>query len=491
MLNFIPDTPQPEPSAFSWATAIGASENPFAIAIARYQRAPIAFIREVLGVVPDEWQTKALRAIAKGETRISIRSCHGPGKTALASWLLLWFACTRAPFKAAVTAPTSAQLFDVLWPELMRWFNVLPEPWRKLWDKTSDHLTLKSDAESFITARTSRPEQPESLQGIHSAHVLIVVDEASGVDERIFESAAGSMSTANAITLLIGNPTRASGYFWSTHMLNTNNRWWTLRVGYLDSPRVSKSFVEEMEERYGRDSNVFRVRCLGEFPTSDDDTLIPAGLVDEAMSRVVPPDLGAGIVWGVDVARFGNDASCLVKRAGKVVLEPPRRWHGLDTMQLAGAVKAEYDMSAAARPAIIVVDAIGIGAGVADRLMEQSVPVLALNVAEQSSTVGRYARLRDELWVRCREWLETRSVSLPKDDRLRADLLSPRFSFLSTGVLKVEGKEQMRMRGLPSPDSADALIGTFSQAAIGITSGVIQGGLYDQRPVRPQIAGME
>src|SRR5215831_1548570 len=117
MLNFVPDTraPTPESTAFSWATAIGKAENPFAIAIARYQRAPIAFVREVLGAVPDEWQTKALRAIAKGETRISIRSCHGPGKTALASWLLLWFACTRAPFKAAVTAPTSAQLFDVLW----------------------------------------------------------------------------------------------------------------------------------------------------------------------------------------------------------------------------------------------------------------------------------------------------------------------------------------------------------------------------------------
>src|SRR5262252_1317637 len=99
MLNFVPTEDAPR-TAFDWGAAIGASENPFATAMSRYNRAPIAFCREVLHVEPDEWQTKVLRAIGRGETRVSIRSCHGPGKTALASWVLLWFSCTRAPFKA-------------------------------------------------------------------------------------------------------------------------------------------------------------------------------------------------------------------------------------------------------------------------------------------------------------------------------------------------------------------------------------------------------
>ena len=473
-------------STTPWAQAIASAENPFAVAIGRYARAPIAFCREVLNVEPDPWQIQALRALARGHTRISVRSSHGVGKTALAAWTAVWFSNTRAPFKIAITAPTSPQLFDALYPELCKWFDRLPAGWRELWVRTADHITLKSDSECFITARTSRPETPEAMAGIHSDNVLLIADEASGIPEQVFEAASGSLSSTGAITLLIGNPTRSSGFFWRTHMME-KDRWYTLKVSHADSPRVTKDFAEEIAQRYGIDSNAYRVRCLGEFPVADADTVIPAELVDSAMIRDVAIDMTAPAIWGIDVARFGSDASVLIKRRGSVVTEMPRAWHNVDTMMLAGAIKAEYDMAGADRPALICIDSIGIGAGVLDRLHEQNLPCLGINVSEVPSTTGRFARLRDELWIRAKEWLSGRNVRLPRHDQLRDDLVAPRYSFLSDGRLQVESKVSMRARGLPSCDYADALNLTFAEQGLGIASGMTSG-LFDSRSLRMDLA---
>lgn len=478
-----------ETAPSGWAEAIAKAPNPFHVAIGRYARAPIAFVREVLNAEPDAWQVEALRAIARGHTRIAIRSGHGVGKSAMAAWTITWFCNTRAPFKCAVTAPSAPQLFDVLVPETRKWFERLPKAWNQLWDMTSDHIRLKSDQECFITFRTSRPETPEAMAGLHSTNILLVADEASGVDEAVYEAAGGSMSSPGAITLLIGNPTRSTGFFWRAHTLE-RDRWHCMAVSCLDSPRVSRDYIDEMARRYGENSNAWRIRVLGQFPQAEDDTLIPAELVDSAMQRDVPLDDKAPTIWGLDCARYGNDASCLVKRTGYVVTEMPRRWRNTSTMELAGAVKAEFDFQTGNQPKLIVIDSIGIGAGVVDRLHEQGLPVLGINVGEQSSTKERFMRLRDELMWKTREWLATRRVRLPRDDQLRDDLCGPKYAHTSDGKLQVESKEKMRSRGLPSPDSADALMLTLAEQSIGVTSEG-HSGLFDPNPVMDRIAGME
>src|SRR5690606_25246911 len=316
--------------------------------------------------------------------------------------------------------------------------------------------------EAFISARTSRAEQPEALQGIHSDHVLLVADEASGVPEQVFEAAAGSMSGENATTILLGNPVRGSGFFYDTHH-RLSGQWKTLRVSCEDSPRVSKAYIQEMAARYGEESNAFRVRVLGEFPLTDDDTVIPLELVEAATQRDVETNPHAPIVWGVDVARFGSDKSALAKRQANQLLEPVQTWSGLDTMQLTGVIKAAWDaLTPSERPVEILVDSIGMGAGVVDRLRELGLPARGINVSESPSLGQTYSNLRAELWYKARAWLAARDSRLPPDDDLKAELVSPRYKFTSSGKIQVESKDDMRKRGLPSPDRADAFVLTFA-----------------------------
>jgi hypothetical protein len=220
---------------------------------------------------------------------------------------------------------------------------------------------------------------------------------------------------------------------------------------------VSDEFVEEMRQRYGEDSNAFRIRVLGEFPMADDDTVIPYHLADAARHRDIERSPEEKPVWALDVARFGSDSTVLLKRAGSVVYEI-MVWNGVDLMGTVGRVKAEFDaLPSSKRPQVILVDSIGLGAGVVDRLRELGAPVRGVNVAEAPSAKGTYTNLRSELWFRVKGWLEDRGCKLPDNDRLIAELTSVRYRYMSSGKMAVESKDEMRKRGLKSPDLADAL----------------------------------
>jgi hypothetical protein len=445
--------------------------NPFIQFITLYRADPVLFVKEVLGVEPDEWQQDFLNAVASGERKISIRSGHGVGKSTTASWAMLWFLLTRYPVKVVVTAPTSAQLYDALFAELKRWVKELPQPIQDLLDVKQERIELKASAtEAFISARTSRAEQPEALQGVHSDNVMLVADEASGVPEAVFEAAAGSMSGHNALTILLGNPVRSSGFFFDTHN-RLKDEWWTRRVSCLDSTRVSKEYVQDMKSRYGEESNAYRIRVLGEFPRSDDDTIIPMELLESAKHRDTRAYEDAPIVWGLDVARFGSDSSVLCKRQSNVV-HTLERWRNLDLMQLTGAVVAQYEAcDHKSRPAEILVDSIGLGAGVVDRLRELKLPARGINVSESPAMGGTYLNLRAELWHKAKAWLEKRDCKIPNNEDLIGELATVRYTFTSNGKIKIESKDDIRRRGLKSPDMADAFVLTFATDAATISWG--------------------
>ena len=447
--------------------------NPLEEFVLRYKDDPVLFVKEVLGATPYDYQAEFLDALASGERKMSVRSGHGTGKSTTSSWAMLWYVLLRFPNKVVVTAPTSGQLFDALFAELKRWINELPPQLQVLLTVKSDRVELTAaPAEAFISARTSRAETPEALAGVHSQNVLLVVDEASGVPEKVFEAAAGSMSGHSATTILLSNPTRSSGTFFEsqTRLAST---WWTRRWSCVESPLVSEEFVDEMRARYGEDSNAFRIRVLGEFPMADDDTIIPFHLADSAIKRDIEIPEDTKPIWGLDVARFGADKTALCKRYGNVVTEITS-WQGLDLMQTVGRVMAEYEgLSPSMRPSEIFVDSIGVGGGVVDRLRELGAPVRGINVGEAPAMGNTYMNLRAELWFKTKGWLEDRSCKLPNDDQLLAELTSIRYAFTPGGKMKAESKDDMRKRGLKSPDLADALCLTMASDAATALSGAM------------------
>lgn len=469
MSNPAPTTPTPtasKPAAKKISNDLVAN-NPFVEFVKLYKNNPVLFVREVLNTEPDPWQIEFLNHIAAGNRRISVRSGHGVGKSTASAWAMIWYLFLRFPVKVVVTAPTSSQLYDALFAEVKRWVKVLPPMLADQLEVKQDRIEVKdANNEAFISARTSRAEQPEALQGVHSDNVMLVADEASGIPEQVFEAAAGSMSGHAAVTLLLGNPVRSSGFFFDTHNRLTAD-WITMRVSCADSPRVSEAYIDEMKARYGEESNAYRIRVLGEFPRSDDDTVIPMELLDLAMNRDVAPSQHAPLVWGLDVARFGSDRSALCKRKGNAVTESIKTWKNLDLMQLTGAVVAEYEILVPSeRPQEILVDSIGLGAGVVDRLKELGLPARGINVSESPAMGNTYRNLKAELWHKAKAWLESRDCTMPKDEALMAELATVRYSFTSSGKIQIEGKDEIRKRGLASPDRADAFCLTFASDAV-------------------------
>jgi phage terminase large subunit len=424
----------------------------------RFKTNPHAFVVEVLGAFPDLWQREALESIVKHD-RIAIRSGHGVGKSAYLAWVILWWMSTRLG-KVACTAPTAHQLQDVLWGELSKWYRKMPRWFQGQLSLKSERLeVVGAEAEAFAVARVSRKETPEAFQGFHSESMLFIVDEASGVDNLIFEVGQGAMSTAGAKSILTGNPTRTSGYFFDAFHRD-RSRWHTIKVGCDEAKNVDPSFIQEMEEKYGSDSNIFRVRVLGEFADEGDDTVISLSCIESAIERDIEINPNSATVWGLDVSRFGSDRTALCKRKGKSILEPITTWQGKDLMQTCGLVMAEYkrvENFPDERPEEILVDSIGLGSGVCDRLAEMGLPARGINVSEAPSASHLYMRKRDELWFKAREWFQERDCKLPEGcDELVAELSVPHYEYTSSGKIKVEDKASMKKRGLRSPDIADA-----------------------------------
>tara|TARA_R110002020_G_scaffold282181_2_gene497787 strand:- start:30 stop:1445 length:1416 start_codon:yes stop_codon:yes gene_type:complete len=443
--------------------------------VERYRDDPAGFSENVIKMAPLPWQREVMEAIASGERRLSVKSGHGIGKSSCAAAIILWYLLTRYPVRVVVTAPTASQLYDALFAEVKSRLREMPEAIGKLLEATSDRIVLKANPPAaFCVCKTAAKEKPESLAGVHvrePGSVLLIADEASGIVEEVYESAAGSMSGANACTLLLGNPIRSSGFFYRTHT-ELSDDWWTKTVSCADSPLVSADFIEDMEKRYGKNSNAFLTRVLGEFPLADEDTYIPLHLIEASINREVEESPVAPIVWGLDVARRGSDKSALAKRKGNMIVEMPKTWRDKSTMELSGIILNEYEAANIMdRPSEILVDVIGIGAGVVDRLIELDLPARGINVAESASVQNKYLRLRDELWGRAREFFEARECVLPDDARLVSELAAPRFTFTSSGKVKIESKDEMRKRGIQSPDIADAFCLTFASTAVSVAHG--------------------
>lgn len=471
-----------------------------------WRRDPLAYAKQRLGLNPTRQQAQLLEAIQPEGAKVSARAGHGVGKSGSVSAAIWWMLeCFDFP-KVPCTAPTASQLRDVLWSELGKWCrhsddmsrkNGLPqELWlSNLFNIGQDRIADKGAPDQwFAVARTARKENPDALQGFHASgvrisadgtrveeigedgQIMFVVEEASGVDDKIFEVAEGALSSHGARLLMVGNPTKNTGYFARSHKQDRAD-YTPLHFSCSDSPLVDPTYRQRLVRKFGEGSNVVRVRADGEFPKQDDDTLISLEDAEAAVSRPAENASGERRL-GVDVARYGDDRTVFVLRVGHIIERCVIRAKQ-DTMTTVGEAKLFREQWEADT---IYVDECGLGAGVVDRLRELGQPVVGVNVAEAAPDHARgHAlpdgrkvvadappfKLRDHLWQEMARWMREDGPSfagLEKDaaEDLAGELASVKYKIDSGGRLIVESKEQMKARGLRSPDIADALGLTFA-----------------------------
>ncbi len=447
-------------------------ENNLAATMLHWQREPDDFMRDILRMEPQRWQIRLMKAVSNArfglpndgdvcKNRISIKSGTGVGKTAGVSGLILWHIAVFPDSKIPCTAPTSPQIKAVLWPELRKWVQNIPAELKEWFpfDVQTDKVVIH---ENFAVARTAREESPESFQGFHAKNIMLIADEASGVPDAVFLAGQGVMSEDGAITILIGNPTRPTGWFFDSFH-GDSAKYLNMTISCVDSERVSRKYIEDMKEKHGENSYEFRVRVLGEFHMEDSGLIIPRPWIDEAVERDVTPDSDY-IVWGVDVSD-GRDKSAIAKRKGNILLEKPKAWGGKEVMQSVGIVVDEYyNCKRGEEPDEICVDAIGMGTAFAGRLAEalkgEPVKITKVNVALTGSKVGeRFTSRRVELWARGRAWFESSLSSIPKG----CDSLAAQLSSVEWEVKDSNGKWAIvdKHVGGHSPDEADAFLLTF------------------------------
>jgi phage terminase large subunit len=452
--------------------------NPFLLEkLTQWRKSPLLFVTECLLVVPSEQQAEALVSFA-GAKRTSIRSGHGCGKSSLASWLILWFMCTRPYAKVACTAPTARQLSDILWSELSKWLrqSVLADEFIIQKDKMFHRESPKEWWCRAISpsVKAGKEEQAETLAGLHGDHLLIVVDEASGVPDPVFIPLEGALTQEDNKVLLIGNPTKNKGYFHDTHFAPAvRNVWNKHHWDSRKSSNVTKDMVNYFRAKYGEDSNVFRIRVAGEPPLEDERTLISFAWAQQCIGSGAGDSVATDepLFLGVDVARYGDDKSVILPRRG-VKIYPWEIFQGMNTISLGGFVQQTYREQEAEGLAI---DEIGVGAGLTDWLRKHGhLKTFGVNVASQSSDPTKYHRLRDELWWRVREKCIKGAYDFPDQlatsysdtgeaiqvnigDELCNELSGPLYDFDEKGAILVESKKRMKERGIASPNIADAL----------------------------------
>jgi hypothetical protein len=429
---------------------------------------------------PRKWQREVLQNLAdhikqnNGKVdfdtfRMATSSGRGIGKSALVSWLVIWMLTTRIGSTTIVSANSEAQLRSVTWAEITKWLSMsLNSHWFEVsatrvmpakWLTELVERDLKMGTRYWgVEGRLWSAENPDAYAGVHNFDgVMLIYDEASGIDDTIWAVAAGffTENTPNRFWLAFSNPRRNAGYFYECFH-SKRDFWSTKIVDARSVENTDKQVYQQIIDEYGPDSTQAHVEVYGQFPNASDDQFIGASVVDEAMRRAPHKDPSAPVVIGVDPARFGSDSTVIAVRQGRDVTAI-KRFKGDDTMTVVGHVIEAIETY---KPALVVIDEGGLGAGIVDRLKEQRYKIKGVNFGNKSKNPLMWGNKRAEMWGEMREWLKTASV--PHDRFLKNDLTGPMMKPDSKGTIYLESKKDMKARGLASPDAADAIAVTFA-----------------------------
>lgn len=447
----------------------------FKIKSPQYRKDIALFAKEVLQFEPDEWQKAVFKDIAISN-KVTVKSGQGVGKTSTEAVILLWFLCCFPFPRIVATAPTKQQLHDVLWSEVAKWQAKSPLLSNILkWTKTYIYM-IGYEKRWFAVARTAT--KPENMQGFHEDNMLFIVDEASGVADPIMEAILGTLSGKNNKLLMCGNPTKTSGVFFDSHTVD-RSIYKCHTVSSADSPRTSKENIESLIRKYGAESNVVRVRVYGNFPLQEDDVFIPLSLIENSiMSEPQLREEINTIDIGCDVARFGDDKTVIgFKIDGKV--EFYKRHQGQDTMRTAADIsflgQSLIDKYKFKYKIPIKVDDGGVGGGVVDRLRQikrsnphqywwmEIIPVkFGVRIKHKYfyDSTTYMMNVVKSLLNNIDEEGKKKDIELilPNDNDLVGQLSTRKYGMTDNSKIKIESKDEMKKRGLTSPDEADCVL---------------------------------
>lgn len=402
--------------------------------------------------------------------RLAVSSGRGPGKSAFIAMLELWFMSCVVGGTSVVTANTDSQLTDKTFGEIGKWQTLClsgywfdkiqkklkPTEWfSKL---LKDHLKI-DEGKYYAAGVLWDEDNPDAFAGEHSQiGFLLVYDEASGIPPRIWDVSEGFFTdkTIYRFWLVFSNPRRNTGRFFECFHRH-RNFWNTRKIDARTVEGIDRSVYEVIIQTHGVDSDEAKIEVYGEFPQSGDRQFISRTLVAEAQTRVLERfDNPAGLILGVDPARFGADDTVMMFRQGRDARSiPPTILHGADNMKVVNVIT---DLIEKYAPDAVCIDA-GAGAGIIDRLKQMNYKIHEVNFGSVPND-SQYADHKTELWSRLKEWLPSGMIN--DTDDLRDDLCGPEYDFTGReDKLKLESKEKMQKRGLSSPDHADALALTF------------------------------
>lgn len=433
----------------------------------QYREDPIAFVREVFAVEPDEWQKDVLMAFAVNN-RIAMQSSKGVGKSAILSWCAWNFLLTRSHPKIVATSISWDNLSDGLWTEMAKWHNK-SEFLKQKFEWTKTRIFSKDHPETwYMSARTwskgaDSNQQANVLAGIHADYVLFVLDEVGGIPDGVMAAAeAGLASGIETKIIMAGNPTHLEGPLYRA-ATSERHLWHVTEItsdpdSVKRSTRVSLQWAKEQRDKYGQDSPWYIVNVLGKFPPSSINSLLGPDEVSAAMKKELRE---SDYDWsqkrlGIDVARFGSDRTVIFPRQGLRAFRPVIM-NGSRSNEIAARImQAKNKWKSEAE---FVDGTGGFGSGVVDALMQAGVSANEIHFSSKAIDQA-YANKRAEMWFAMAEWIK-KGGWLPNSPDLARELTAPQYTFIN-GKFQLEPKDQIKERLGFSPDLADALCLTFA-----------------------------
>ncbi len=422
--------------------------------------------REIVAVDPCESvPVRCIQVDSPSHLFLCSRAFIPTHNTRCVASLALWWCATRPRGFVILTSSSYTQVEEQLWPEVRKMYAAAARNGFPLGGK------LNQSAEGGIRWPDGRrmfgmsTDKPERMGGYSGDQLLFIVDEASGIDEAIFEAIEGNMA-GGARKVLVGNPTQLGGTFYDAFH-DQLELWHTIHVSSEQTPNVlageavvpglaTSEWVERCKLAWGENDPRYQVRVRGNFPGQAANSVVGLTTVEDAIARWNTTEAEGRLELGVDVARFGDDDSVITARRGLKAFRPVTV-HGQDTVQIAGLVlMVARKLRSEGERVRVKVDGIGVGGGVVDQLRHHDeIDVIDVNVAE-AATCDDYANLRSQIMFGTDEWFKA-GGAIPNDKQLKSELVAPTYKFDARGRQVVEPKADMKKRLKRSPDRFDSL----------------------------------